>query len=183
VSVPDVRPITEADPEPIARTFAAVGWPGKGVGQYHRYLGEQAAGTRAVRIGSVDGRFAGYLTVCWAPGYEPFRAAGVPEIQDLNVLPSFRRRGVASALMDAAEALIGVRGDTAGIGVGLYAAYAAAHLMYLRRGYRPDGHGVVYRGVPVAPGTTVPVDDDLALMMTRRLRPAGAAPGPGRSPR
>ncbi len=46
---------------------------------------------------------------------------------------------------------------------------AAAHLMYLNRGYVPDGRGVVYQFAPVAPGTTVRVDDDLNLMMTRVL--------------
>jgi hypothetical protein len=72
--------------------------------------------------------------------------------------------------MDAAEAEIGARTAVAGIGVGLYAAYGSAQRMYARRGYMPDGRGVVYDGVPVAAGTTVHVDDDLVLMMTRHLR-------------
>jgi GNAT superfamily N-acetyltransferase len=165
-----IRALTAADPGPIAAAFAAVGWPGKGVEQYQRYLREQADGARAVLVATVDGRFAGYLTVCWASGYAPFREDGIAEIVDLNVLPEFRRRGIGSALLDAAEALIATRGDVAGIGVGLYADYAAAHRMYLRRGYLPDGRGVACHGSPAAPGSTVRVDDDLALMMTRRLR-------------
>ena len=166
----EVRPLTAADAVPIAEAFAAVGWPGKDVTQYRRYVDEQAAGVRSVPVAWFDGRFAGYLTVHWDPGYAPFRAAGIPEIQDLNVLPRFRRRGIGWTLMDAAEELIAARGDTAGIGVGLYADYAAAHLMYLRRGYLPDGRGLAFRGVTVPPGGAVVVDDDLALMMTRRLR-------------
>jgi hypothetical protein len=71
--------------------------------------------------------------------------------------------------MDQAEALIKVRSDTAGIGVGLNADYAAAHLMYLRRGYLPDGRGVAYQGQTVQSPASVRVDDDLVLMMTRRL--------------
>jgi GNAT superfamily N-acetyltransferase len=114
-------------------------------------------------------------TVCYASSYAPFRTAGIPEIVDLNVLPQFRRRRVASRLMDAAEDHLGISNDIAGIGVGLYADYAAAHLMYPRRGYLPDGRGVAYRGEPVEPGTSVPVDDDLALMMTRRVRYGGPA--------
>ena len=121
-------------------------------------------------LAEVEGLFAGYLTVCWISGYAPFRAAGIPEIVDLNVLPRFRRRGIGSALMDTAELLISTRSDHAGLGVGLYDGYAAAHRMYLRRGYLPDGRGVAYRGVTVEPLTAVRVDDDLALMMTRRLR-------------
>lgn len=139
-------------------------------GQYWRYLDEQAAGVRAVFVVWLGETFAGYLTVLWASDYAPFRAEGIPEIQDLNVLPTFRRRGIASMLMDAAEARIATGRGTAGIGVGLYADYAAAHLMYLRRGYLPDGRGVAYRGTTVPPGDPVRVDDDLVIMMTRPLR-------------
>jgi GNAT superfamily N-acetyltransferase len=101
----------------------------------------------------------------------PVRNAGIPEISDLNVLPQFRRQRIGPALMDAAELVIAARSTTAGLGVGLYADYAAAHLMYLKRGYLPDGRGIAYEFTPVLPGTTVPVDDELTLMMTRLLRP------------
>jgi GNAT superfamily N-acetyltransferase len=166
----DVRPLAANDPVTIAQAFAALGWPGKTVDQYQRYLDDQVAGTRAVLVAWFEDRFAGHLTVRWSSAYAPFFDAGIPEIQDLNVLPQLRRRGLASALMDAAEVLIAARRDTAGIGVGLYADHAAAHLMYLHRGYLPDGRGVAYRGSTVPPGSPVLVDDDLALMMTRRLR-------------
>jgi GNAT superfamily N-acetyltransferase len=166
----DVRPLVAKDPVTIAQAFATSGWPGKSVDLYQRYLDDQAAGTRAVLVAWFENRFAGYLTVRWRPDYAPFRSAAIPEIQDLNVLPQVRRRGLARTLMDAAEARISARSDTAGIGVGLYADYAAAHLMYLRRGYLPDGRGLAYRGITVPPGDTVAVDDDLTLMMTRRLR-------------
>ena len=43
------------------------------------------------------------------------------------------------------------------------------HLMYLKRGYLPDGRGVAYAAAPVPAGAPVRVDDDLALMMTRSL--------------
>jgi GNAT superfamily N-acetyltransferase len=170
VSTIEVRALTAADVAPVVQAFAAVGWPGKTADRFRRYLAEQAAGSRVACGAWLDGAFAGYLTARWASGYAPFRAAGIPEIADLNVLPRFRRRGVASALMDTAEPAVEVRSDTVGLGVGLYADYAAAHLMYLRRGYLPDGRGLAYRGGVVAPGTTVPVDDDLVLMMVRHLR-------------
>lgn len=144
-------------------------WPGKTIGQYRRYLNEQAAGRRAVFVAYVGGRFAGYATVVWASEYPFFREAGIPEINDLNVLPDCRRQGVGSGLMDAAERVIAKCSLTSGIGVGLYADYAAAQRMYLRRGYLPDGRGLVYRNTVVGPGATVRVDDDLVIMMTRRL--------------
>ena len=165
----DIRPLTDTDVEVISPAFAAAGWPGKPGEQYRRYLREQADGRRLILVALDEGTFAGYLTVLWDSGYPPFRERDIPEIQDLNVLPGFRRRGIGTALMDAAEKAIAERSDTAGIGVGLYTDYGSAQRMYARRGYIPDGRGVTYRGVVVRPGETVPVDDDLVLMMTLRL--------------
>jgi hypothetical protein len=71
--------------------------------------------------------------------------------------------------MDAAEAAAATRSDTVGLGVGLYADYGPAHRMYLSRGYLPDGRGIAYQSESVPPGTAITVDDDLTLMMTRRL--------------
>src|SRR5690349_20179724 len=99
----EIRSLGPADPEVIARALAGIGWHHRTVDQYERYLREQAAGDCAVLVAARAGEFAGYLGVRWVSGYEPFRAAGVPEIVDLNVLPRFRRRGAASALMDTAE--------------------------------------------------------------------------------
>jgi GNAT superfamily N-acetyltransferase len=165
----DVRALTAADTVAIPRAFGGVGWPGKTATLYARYLADQTSGSRVVFVADSDRMVAGYVTVVWHSGYDPFSEAGIPEIQDLNVLPEFRRRGIGWALMDAAEGVIAARGDTAGIGVGLYADYGPAHLMYLRRGYLPDGRGLAYRGATVTPGSSVPMDDDLALMMTRNL--------------
>jgi GNAT superfamily N-acetyltransferase len=110
-------------------------------------------------------------TILAGSGYLPFRDARIPEIADLNVLPQFRRQHVGTALMDAAESVIAARSTTAGLGVGLYADYAGAHLMYLKRGYLPDGRGIACQLTPVLPGATVRLDDNLNLMMTRALTP------------
>ena len=44
----EIRDLTADDPAAIAHAFAAVGWPGKTVEQYHRYVQEQMDGTRTV---------------------------------------------------------------------------------------------------------------------------------------
>jgi GNAT superfamily N-acetyltransferase len=166
-----VEPLAPRHVEEIVQAFAAVSWPGKNADLYHHYLAEQDDGTRSVLVASADAHFLGYVTVRWSSGYLPFRDARIPEIVDLNVLPQFRRQHVGTALMDAAESVIAARSTTAGLGVGLYADYAAAHLMYLKRGYLPDGRGIAYQFTPVLPGATVRLDDNLNLMMMRVLTP------------
>lgn len=142
----------------------------KEAGYFERCLAEQDQGRRAVLMACVDEVPAGFGMLNWNPGYAPFRRLGIPEIQDLNTHPAFRRRGVASAVIERCEELAGKKGAThMGIGVGLYAGYGAAQRLYVRLGYVPDGAGVVYDRAPVAPGEIRPVDDDLNLMMLKVL--------------
>lgn len=164
----EITSLLPEDPPLIAQAFTDIGWD-KPEAQYVRYLDEQTADDRPVLVARVDGAFAGYLTVVWVPPYEPFREAGIPEIQDFNVLPKYRRRGIGTALMDAAEALIATRSRTAGIGVGLYPDYGPAQRLYVLRGYLPDGRGIAWHGMHVAAMQEVMVDDDLALYFTREL--------------
>ncbi|NUO59949.1 MAG: GNAT family N-acetyltransferase [Hamadaea sp.] len=149
--------------------FAELGWPGKDENKFCRYLSEQAAGDRAVVVAELNGWFAGYVTVVWNSDYRPFLDAGIPEIKDFNVLPAYRRRGIGSALMDAAERLVARRTTIVGLGVGLYSDYGTAQRMYAKRGYVPDGRGIMYAGEPVPPGQAVRIDDDACLMYTREL--------------
>ncbi|MFK4087107.1 GNAT family N-acetyltransferase [Kribbella sp. NPDC020789] len=162
----EIRPLHPDDPPVIAAALQKLGW-NKPVEQYERYLAEQRAGTRDVLVAWVDDRYAGYVTVRWESPYEPFD--GIPEIQDFNVLPDLRRRGIGTALMDAAEALVATRSPIVGIGVGLYSDYGSAQRMYVRRGYLPDGRGLIYDGRQVPPMETVRNDDSLTLMFTKVL--------------
>ncbi|MFC9690197.1 GNAT family N-acetyltransferase [Kribbella sp. NPDC056951] len=161
-----IRALQPEDPPVIAAAFEELGWP-KPVTQYEKYLVEQGEGTRDVLVAWVDGEYAGYVTVRWESPYEPFE--GIPEIQDFNVLPKLRRQGIGSALMDAAEARVATRSDTVGIGVGLYPDYGNAQRLYVRRGYLPDGRGLIYDGRQVPPMETVRNDDSLTLMFTKVL--------------
>ncbi|HCE6154635.1 TPA: N-acetyltransferase, partial [Legionella pneumophila] len=64
--------------------------------------------------------------------------------------------------------------DVVGIGVGLYGGhdggYGQAQRLYVNRGYIPDGLGVTYGYKPTVPGQTYPLDDDLILWFTKKLR-------------
>ncbi len=179
-----LRAIRAGDPPVIEAAFTAQGWK-KPARLYEFYLQEQAGGRRDVILTEIDGRFAGYLTVVWESSYPPFRAAGIPEIVDFNVLKCFQRRHVGSALMDEAERRIAARSPLAGIGVGLYPDYGPAQILYARRGYTPDGRGVYYRDHFPQPGQQVTLDDDLVLYFVKPLYPyqsAGAPAALGSSP-
>lgn len=88
---------------------------------------------------------------------------------DLNVLPPFRRHGIGTELLDAAEREASTRSDQVGLGVGLYSNYGNAQRLYVKRGYIPDGRGITRGYEMLEPGTMVCVDDTLLLWFTKRF--------------
>jgi GNAT superfamily N-acetyltransferase len=146
----------------IATTFVDSPW--KTPAAYIEELfGEQEKGRRSVLVAYSGTEFAGYVTIKWQSDYPYFAEKGIPEIADLRVLPAFRRRGIATALMNEAEKRIFARSPVIGIGVGVYADYGPAQRMYVMRGYVPDGLGLFHKNVPVVPGRHILVDDNLVL--------------------
>jgi len=164
----DIRALNGTDPETMSSAFREMGIL-KPAAQYRRYLAEQESGSRTCLVASIGANFVGYVTVNWRPSYLPFVEAGTPEIQDLNVLPSFRRRGIATLLLDRAEAEVAVRSGAVGISVGLHPGYNQAQRLYIRRGYIPDGRGITYRYQYLKEGMQVVLDDDLLLHLTKFL--------------
>jgi GNAT superfamily N-acetyltransferase len=164
-----IRLLEASDPLSIAAAFQNMGW-NKPESQYWRYLHEQVAGTRTCFVAIVDEQFAGYVTVDWQPTYAGFADLNIPEIQDLNVLTAYRRRGIATRLLDCAEREAARRSWVVGIGVGLHPGYSAAQRLYAKRGYIPDGCGITYQNRFVEEGASVVVDDDLVMHFTKQLR-------------
>lgn len=134
---------------------------------FARCFNEQDRGARIIFIAG-DG--TGYAQMIWSPAYAPFRRLDIPEIQDVNVVPGARRRGLGAALVARCEQEARAAGKTdIGIGVGLHASFGAAQRLYVRLGYMPDGGGIVYDEVTVPAGEMRPVDDLLSLKMTKSL--------------
>ena len=165
-----IRLLEESDPSAIAAAFKVIGW-NKPETQYQRYLREQLAGTRTCYVAMVDGQFAGYVTVNWRSPYREFAELSIPEIQDLNVLPTFCGKGIASRLLDCAESEVARRSGIVGIAVGLHPGYNVAQRLYAKRGYIPDARGLTYRNRFVDEGASVVLDDDLLMHLTKSLQP------------
>ena len=147
-----------------------MGWE-KPAGYFAALLARQARGELGLLLALSESTYLGHCSLVWRSAYPGFRDRGIPETQDLNVRPDFRRRGIGSALLDEAERRIAERSDFAGIGFGLYADYGAAQRLYVKRGYVPDGRGLHYGVNPAVAGETYRVDDDLVLYLVKILRP------------
>jgi GNAT superfamily N-acetyltransferase len=165
-----IQPLRAVGIPEIVAAFHAIGW-NRPAAQYERYLAEQEGGERIVLATRLNGTFVGYLTIVWQSPYPSFREAGIPEIQDFNVLPDWRRRGIGTRLMDEAERLVAERSDVVGIGVGMDRDYGPAQRLYVLRGYVPDARGLTSHGRQLRYGEQVIVDDALVLYFTKRLTP------------
>ena len=157
----------------IVNAFQQANWP-KPASIFEQYLNEQQMQKRVVWVAYVDKTVAGYITLNWNSQYTSFANAGIPEIMDLNVLPSFRKAGIASRLVKIAEKEVAKKGNIIGLGVGLYGGpdggYGAAQKLYVKLGYIPDGKGVTYMYKHSNPGSKVLLDDNLILWLTKTLK-------------
>jgi GNAT superfamily N-acetyltransferase len=134
------------------------------------YLAGHTEPEGASLIAEGDGRVMGYVAMVWVSDYAGFRERGIPLLHQILVAEPYRRRGVATQLMDAAEGLARERGvGTLGITVGLFDEYGAAQRMYAERGYVPDGRGVCRGQEPVREGETVTMGHELIMWLTKDL--------------
>lgn len=166
--------LTYQDIESIVTHFQANEWP-KPASLFEGYLHEQIQNERTVWIAYLDKKPVGYVTLKWLSEYEPFKIQKIPEINDLNVLPSFRKMGIGSQLLERAEQQAATQSETIGIGVGLYGGpdggYGPAQILYIKSGYLPNGLGISYQDKILEYGQSAILDDDLVLWFTKKLIP------------
>ena len=158
-----------SDCERISLAFENQGWMDKPIVQYEKYFSYQKSGKRDIIIAVVNEEFAGYLTIKWQSDYLPFQQKSIPEIVDFNVLKKYQRQGIGNQLMDEAEKRIKKVSDYAGIGFGVYQDYGAAQILYIKRGYIPDGNGLVKNSIPLKYGENITIDDSIVFCLTKKL--------------
>ncbi|MDC3180967.1 GNAT family N-acetyltransferase [Gammaproteobacteria bacterium] len=118
-------------------------------------------------VAFVGEKFAGYVTLKWQSDYKLFADDNIPEISNLNVLPSFRNKGTGSTLIKKCEECASKRSNVVGIGAGLYPDYGSAQRLYIKRDHLPDRYGATYNYEYVTPGKEHPLDDDLCYDLRR----------------
>jgi GNAT superfamily N-acetyltransferase len=145
-------------------------WVSDGQAEAQAYLAGHAEPEGTSLIATDDSEVIGYVAIVWESNYAGFRSRGIPLVHQIAVAGPFRRQGVATLLMDAAEQLARDRGIlTLGITVGLFDEYGPAQRLYARRGYIPDGRGACQDQRPLTKGMRVTIDDDLMMWLTKDL--------------
>jgi GNAT superfamily N-acetyltransferase len=159
--------IRAADVNDIAMLYQLYGSIGKKDDGYFEHALEQGI---AIYLCFDGERPVGFCLLNWTPRYSLYHKLDIPEIQDLNVLPSARRKGFATSLIKWCEGIARANGKQhIGISVGLTKDYGPAQILYTRLGYVPDGNGITYDRHGVQFGQSYPADDNLALMMIKPL--------------
>ena len=161
--------LEKKDINDIVSAFKANGW-NKTKDIYEAYLLEKSNNQRTIIVAKEDGKFCGYVTIKWKSDYSSFEQQSIPEIADLNVLPSYQKKGIGTQLIRACEKMASERGLTnIGIGVGMTADYGNAQRLYVQLGYVTDGQGLHCQNLPVSYGYKVLVDDDLVIYLIKLI--------------
>jgi GNAT superfamily N-acetyltransferase len=112
--------------------------------QWLRIQSQNQSGQRITLLAIQDERVVGYANLVWRSDYTPFLEQGIPEINNMHILPDYQHQGIGTALIKACEVLTAQAGKSAiGIGVAQCENYAAAQRLYPYLGYIPDGRGLV----------------------------------------
>lgn len=165
-----IRLMKESDIDTICREEAAQGWhpePEK----YQMRIEHMNQGKSIAWVAEYNGEIAGYNHLYFEPQNlnGPFVGKGIPEIVDFGVFERFRRRGIGTKLMDIAELAAGERSNFVSLGVGLHSGYGSAQRMYVKRGYIPDGSGVLFQDKICPEYSSCMNDDDLVLYLSKKL--------------
>ncbi len=140
---------------------------GKPLDYIKRCWEENKSRERVTLVALYNQKFAGWLHLLSRSIYPYFVEKGIPEINNFDVVPSLRRLGIGNALMDAIEQIAFNKYGIVGVGVGLYYDYGNAQRLYAKRGYVPDGRGIMNEGKQVEPDSYVFVGHDLALWLIK----------------
>ena len=137
---------------------------------YKQYLDEQKEGKRYSLFGYINEKCIGFGTLAYESGHPLFRKNRIPEIKDLNIMPSFRGKGTASFIISELENKAKEEGyETIGIGVGMYPDYGKAQRLYVKFGYIPTGEGLFCDDKQLQYGDNIKMNDGVCLYFTKDL--------------
>jgi GNAT superfamily N-acetyltransferase len=157
-----IRQVTREELPAIIDWFATSYYDNRKDAEAH--FADHIDGQGATFIARCGQEVAGYITIALKA-----RSKDMPCIVNFVVFEPYRRLGLGSRLMDTAEAYLAQGADKVVLWVPIIGRYGPAQRLYAKRGYIPDGDGVVKHGVPVKEGETHRIDEDLLLCLVKDL--------------
>lgn len=115
------------------------------------------------------GQIAGHVFLYYKCKWGGLANCDLPCVIDLFVFKKYRKRGIATALMDVAEKIASKYSDKVYLDVCLNSEYGQAQRLYVRRGYVPDGKGVYYEEKVCETNAICKNDDELTLCLIKKL--------------
>lgn len=116
-----------------------------------------------------QGEIAGYVFLYYRCRWGGLANCDLPCVIDLIVFEKYRNKGVATALMDIAEAIAQKHSDKVYLDVCLNSEYGPAQRLYVKRGYVPDGKGAYYEQKVCQTDAVCRNDDELTLCLVKEL--------------
>lgn len=117
-----------------------------------------------------EGEIAGYVFLYYKCKWCGLGNCNIPGVVDLFVLEKFRKRGIATSLMDVVEGEAKKYSNKVYLDVCLNSEYGPAQRLYIKRGYIPDGKGVYYEERVCETNADCKNDDELTLCLVKELR-------------
>ena len=117
-----------------------------------------------------NNQIAGYVFLYYQCKWGGLKNQGLPSVVDLIVFEPYRRKGIATALMDYAEKEARNINSKIYLDVCLNSEYGPAQCFYIRRGYVPDGAGVYYEQEVLGLNAPCSNDDELTLCLVKKLQ-------------
>lgn len=163
----DVRVMTQND---IALICEAADDAGEeNVSYFERQLANQDKQECTALIALCDGEVAGHVFLYYKCRWGGMANCNLPSVVDLVVFEKYRKKGIATKLMNIAEEIAKEYGSKIYLDVCLNSEYGPAQVLYIKRGYVPDGKGVYYEEKVCETNADCKNDDELTLCLVKEL--------------
>jgi len=135
----------------------------------HNQLVHQEKGECSALLATYNNQVAGYVFVYYKCKWGGMGNQDIPGIVDLVVFSAFRRKKIATKLMDAAEEIAKQYKNKIYLDVCLNKEYGPAQCFYIKRGYIPDGNGIYYEEKVCEINASLKNDDELTMCLVKEL--------------
>lgn len=116
-----------------------------------------------------NNEIAGYVFLYYKCRWGGLANCNLPCVIDLIVFEKYRKKGIATALMDIAEKIAKKHSHKVYLDVCLNSNYGPAQRLYIKRGYVPDGKGVYYEEKVCETNAACKNNDELTLCLVKEL--------------